>query len=134
MSWSGSAKEKAYKKAYYLKNRQAILSKMAQDYAANPSAKRERAKYNALAKVFKVKSPLEAKKAYEDLHNKQNGVCALCEKPEFKKDAQLGKTCLLAVDHCHTTGKVRGLLCFICNTNLGRFEKSLDKVLRYLGK
>ncbi len=42
------------------------------------------------------------------LVNQQQGKCKIC-----KKDA------LLAVDHCHTTGKVRGLLCYSCNRGIG---------------
>src|SRR5712691_10177937 len=44
----------------------------------------------------------------------QNGVCAICRKEP--------KRCLLCVDHCHVTGKVRGLLCTRCNAALGSFE------------
>jgi hypothetical protein len=48
----------------------------------------------------------------------QNGVCKICNKP-----CKSGKS--LAVDHCHETGRVRGLLCAKCNTNLGRIEAYL---------
>lgn len=41
----------------------------------------------------------------------QGGVCAICEQPEPKKR--------LAVDHDHTTGAVRALLCSKCNVALG---------------
>lgn len=42
----------------------------------------------------------------------QGGKCAICEKAPKK-----GRR--LAVDHCHRTGKVRGLLCGSCNYSLG---------------
>lgn len=41
----------------------------------------------------------------------------------------------LAVDHCHSTGKIRGLLCHNCNTGLGKLGdsiESLTKALNYL--
>ena len=44
----------------------------------------------------------------------QNGVCAIC-----RKTPERG---LLYVDHCHRTGKVRGLLCMKCNSALGLYE------------
>src|SRR5262249_37696573 len=43
----------------------------------------------------------------------QNGACAICKKkPKY----------LLCIDHCHRTGKVRGLLCKPCNTGLGYYR------------
>jgi len=69
---------------------------------------------------------------YEAIFAKQNGVCAICEKPEnLTKD---GKLHALAVDHNHETLQVRGLLCMNCNTRLGYFEGKniLVKLMAYL--
>jgi hypothetical protein len=41
------------------------------------------------------------------------GVCAICRQPESYK----GRT--LSVDHCHETGRVRGVLCSKCNAGIG---------------
>jgi len=49
----------------------------------------------------------------------QNNVCAICAKPETTQIRN--KTIAMAVDHCHTTGRVRGLLCTQCNRALGLF-------------
>jgi hypothetical protein len=41
----------------------------------------------------------------------------------------------LAVDHCHTTGKIRGLLCSKCNPALGAFNDNieiLNSAIKYL--
>lgn len=52
---------------------------------------------------------------YNDMLLKQNSLCKICN-----RTCPSGK--LLAVDHCHVTGKVRGLLCAKCNMGLGYFE------------
>lgn len=59
---------------------------------------------------------------YEQISLAQNGVCAICGKPETFK--QRGKVRKLAVDHNHETGEVRGLLCAKCNIWLGTIENS----------
>lgn len=56
----------------------------------------------------------------------QNGVCATCYQPETAIDAKTGNRKNLSVDHCHKTGRVRGLLCWRCNTMLGRAEDSIE--------
>lgn len=61
---------------------------------------------------------------YETLEANQRGLCAIC-----KKD------CGLVVDHDHTTGEVRGLLCNDCNQGIGRLGDDPDVVaaaLEYL--
>jgi NMD protein affecting ribosome stability and mRNA decay len=55
---------------------------------------------------------------YEALVQKQNGLCAICKQPPR------GKMTRLSVDHDHTTGHVRGLLCITCNRVLGFFENA----------
>jgi hypothetical protein len=57
---------------------------------------------------------------YNELLEKQLHACAICKEPESQTN--WGKTKRLAVDHCHNTGRVRGLLCQRCNTTLGRYE------------
>jgi hypothetical protein len=54
----------------------------------------------------------------------QDGVCAICHKPETM--VRLGKVIRLAVDHDHGTGEVRGLLCYRCNRLLGNLERLPD--------
>jgi hypothetical protein len=65
---------------------------------------------------------------YDELLRAQGGVCNLC-------GSEPPKNRLLHVDHCHATGKVRGLLCVRCNTSLGWFESikgQMNRVLDYL--
>jgi len=59
---------------------------------------------------------------------RQNGVCAICHQLCAHKKR-------LNVDHDHRTGKVRGLLCWNCNTSLGKFQDNpalLYEAARYL--
>jgi hypothetical protein len=65
----------------------------------------------------------------------QKGVCAICGLPETTLDKRSGQIKLLSVDHCHTTGKVRGLLCNHCNHGIGKFRDSIDNLqaaIKYL--
>jgi hypothetical protein len=52
----------------------------------------------------------------------QGGKCAICNRPvrEFKTR--------LAVDHSHTSGLLRGLLCWRCNKALGVFRDDLNRL------
>ena len=79
----------------------------------------------------------ERKKEYREIYGitledfdlmltRQHGVCAICRtKPPER----------LSVDHCHATGKVRGLLCSKCNCGLGFFRdepRRLRAAAKYL--
>lgn len=57
---------------------------------------------------------------YDQMFTAQEGLCAVCD----NKDE--GRT--LHVDHCHATGKVRGLLCHKCNGALGNAGDSIDRL------
>lgn len=74
---------------------------------------------------------------YDRILKAQGGVCAICERPERKILKSTGKPKRLSVDHCHKTGKVRGLLCFYCNASLGKFNDSIEilkNAIKYLEK
>lgn len=65
---------------------------------------------------------------YEELLTSQGEKCAICGESETARNTG-GKTVkTLAVDHCHKTGKVRGLLCHKCNTGLGSFCDDVSKL------
>lgn len=70
--------------------------------------------------------------AYEALVAKHQGLCAICGNEQ--KPTASGRDGL-RVDHCHTTGKVRGLLCVNCNWLVGHYEKSNGpEVFRKVGE
>jgi hypothetical protein len=64
---------------------------------------------------------------YLKMLEKQNGVCKLCRRPPNEKKFH--------VDHCHETGRIRGVLCHQCNWYLGVIERDveiLDRIKGYL--
>ena len=70
------------------------------------------------------------------LVEKQNCKCAICDKKLNKNitDSK-NKHADLCIDHCHTTNKVRGLLCRDCNLALGMFKDSVNNLtnaIKYL--
>lgn len=76
-------------------------------------------------------------KEYMQMYESQGGNCAICNlycEPYIS--GSNGKN-VLAVDHCHDTGKIRGLLCAYCNKAIGAFrdsEKLLTSAIKYLKK
>lgn len=89
-------------------------------WAAN---NRSRQRNNKLLKLYGI-SLIE----YNELLEKQNGVCAICDNLcSVRKN--------LCVDHDKKTGKVRGLLCFACNTAIGKLDHDielLESAIQYL--
>ena len=110
----------------------------------NKNARRRRMenpdKYRDKANRWRQKSPEKVKKytlmasygmtaeEYYQLFDKQEGLCLICLAPEKENR-------LLSVDHCHYTGKIRGLLCKKCNTGIGMLQDDpelLKRALAYL--
>jgi len=68
---------------------------------------------------------------YNEMFASQGGCCAICGKHQQDESRRL------AVDHNHSTGEVRGLLCCGCNTFLGRLECNaglVDRCRDYLNR
>ena len=61
---------------------------------------------------------------YITLLKKQNNCCAIC----FSEDPIIGNT--FSIDHDHTTGAVRGLLCMKCNSGIGFFDDDVERIIR----
>lgn len=60
---------------------------------------------------------------YQALFTEQSGLCAICGGDNAPRD-------LLCVDHCHTNGHVRGLLCHNCNLALGHLKDDPERALK----
>jgi hypothetical protein len=74
---------------------------------------------------------------YESLLKKQGGRCAICNGEQEYALYGTNKSLSLAVDHCHTTNKVRGLLCNNCNRGIGMLgdtAEALQRAVDYLIK
>ena len=68
---------------------------------------------------------------YDEMLEEQGNGCAICGTSPEKNGRRLD------VDHCHTTGKIRGLLCHSCNLGIGKFKDNPDLLaeeLKYLYK
>jgi hypothetical protein len=64
-----------------------------------------------------------SKEDYLNLVERQDNKCAICGNAETASNHwKENQTRRLAIDHCHKTGLIRGLLCYRCNTTLGKVE------------
>lgn len=98
--------------------------------------KNNKERYSALLRrrMLRRKFGLD-EQIYAQMLMEQNGVCAICHGQEYRK--RKGVVLSLAVDHDHSTGKVRGLICSDCNTGLARFRDnpgSLFRAIQYLAR
>ncbi len=112
-----AARDSAWHKAYYAKHRKTLRAKQnayRKDYYRDHPEK-------SVQYQFKKKYGLTLTQ-HTAMVKRQGGKCAICHK--VKK---------LNVDHCHRTGRIRGLLCTSCNTALGAFGDSIRTVKVALG-
>jgi hypothetical protein len=91
------------KKKYYEDNKEATAIYMKKYRNENKEAKWE----SSIKRNYGIDAS-----DYEEMMVKQEGKCSIC-----KEVCSSNKR--LSVDHCHLTGKVRGLLCSKCNTAIG---------------
>jgi hypothetical protein len=71
---------------------------------------------------------------YELLLKEQNGCCAICKTDKPSKSNSMN---YFPIDHCHITGKIRGLLCNNCNRAIGMLQDDINIIqnaLNYLNK
>lgn len=105
---------KECKRKYYYSKREHFIKQNQERRRKNPDNKKD---YD-LTRCFGI-----GIKQYNELLTFQNNKCAIC----FEVNAD-GRG--LAVDHNHSNGKVRGLLCGKCNMALGRFNEDENLILR----
>jgi hypothetical protein len=110
-------KEKAYNLDWNRKNR-VRLRETNRNYIKQERVKQRRKK-NYLLREYNL-----TVEQYNQMFVDQGGLCAICD-----------KNLRLVVDHCHLTGKIRGLLCDRCNRGLGYFKdnpKALLNASKYI--
>jgi hypothetical protein len=110
------------KRQHYRLNRDKVKAQVKAYQTANPDNHRN----NQLKRDFGITI-----EQYREMLEAQNNSCAICKRSEdlFTRS--------LAVDHCHLTGRVRGLLCITCNRLLGNAYDNKDVLLSaidYLNK
>ena len=75
---------------------------------------------------------------YRQILDKQDGKCAICKVVAEEDHLKINDTIKrLYLDHCHETGKVRGILCAHCNSVLGYAKDNitvLKNAINYLGE
>ena len=127
---SGAVGLRSYCKECGHKQRQDWRRRSPKDNARNKQYNKNHAQEirgKKLLKYWPLVTWQTAINEWNALFERQNGVCAICKKAKR----------LLHVDHCHSSGKVRGLLCYNCNNGLGRFKDSvvnLKEAIIYLSK
>lgn len=109
-----SAKQKEYRQA----NLERIRAQEREYYAKNAEKLSRQSADHARRRRYGL-SPDDIQR----MRDEQGGRCRICED-------LLGEGRAMAVDHCHTTGRVRALLCTGCNTGLGSFKERTDSLLR----
>lgn len=82
---------------------------------------RYRAQGKRSSKIQRLKRYNLTESEYHDLLTQQNNVCAICKNDKKHKNDW-------HVDHCHKTGKVRGVLCHHCNNALGQAKESIERL------
>jgi len=111
------------KTEWSIKNREKVREYAAKVYREDP----RKAKGKAIQKFFKGLSWQQAMEVFEEMLKVQEYSCKICKVHQSKK--------VLHVDHCHSRGVVRGLLCAECNITLGRIKESiptLESMIKFI--
>jgi len=113
---------KKIKQTYIEKHREELRAR-SKAYYSKPAIK-QAAKYAHVRRTYDL-----TPEQFNNLLAEQANLCKICGQPDTSKRG------VLHVDHCHKTGRVRGLLCFKCNIALGKFKDDpqlLRNALAYL--
>jgi hypothetical protein len=105
------------KREYYYRNKDKILARLKANYSPDKSHAQK------IKRMYGLSID-----DYNRLLEEQAYKCAICLREKYHKRR-------FTVDHCHKTGKIRGLLCLKCNAMLGQAEDSITTLqagIKYL--
>lgn len=114
-----------YGRKWYLKNRNKELERNKKYYKRRGYILKKEKYKDMRDRILKNRYGI-SEKEYLELLKKQNNKCAICGEVAKKT---------LDIDHCHTTDKVRGLLCNNCNRGIGHLKENINilkKAIEYL--
>lgn len=117
------AKDAARKKAYQERNKEKIAKRKKEVYEARKDYYVAYERNRQYQKAYGIDIA-----EYDKMLASQDGKCKLCKTQDPKTHGNK----YFAVDHCHKSGKVRGLLCSPCNIALGFYEQRIGKIEAYL--
>lgn len=126
MQWrkKNEARTKELKRENYLRNRDKYIARSKERYASR-DCRQHSIKVRARVLLQKYGISLDQ---YEQMLALQGGRCKIC------KDTPSGRWARLVVDHDHSDGHVRGLLCTSCNLKLGWMESHQPNIEEYLDR
>ena len=110
----------AKQKVYYAENKDEMIANQKAYYAEN----KEKVRWTTIMRKYGI-----TEQKYNDMFADQDGCCAICGLHQVALNESLH------VDHNHSTGAVRGLLCRSCNTGIGLLKEDpdiLNKASAYL--
>jgi hypothetical protein len=122
--WCNTEKPKSemIKNKSYADGYATVCKQCSKEYSANLRKNKD---YIIKSRAKKYKTTVEH---ITHLYETQT-VCQICKQEDKRRN--------LAIDHCHSTDKVRGLLCDACNKAIGHFKDNieyLENAIEYLKK
>lgn len=106
--------------------------------AQQPLTKDKMREYNKRAQLKKKYGMTPEQ--FEEMLREQNGRCSICSvevKANIAYAPGVSRATMACVDHCHTTGRIRSILCNKCNRGIGMFGDDtglLEKAIAYLNR
>jgi hypothetical protein len=119
-------RQKIIAKRHYERHREKRIAASKAVYWKDPEKSRAARRLERLSRVYGIT---------EEQFRALGTTCHICGSDNAGRFSKTGRPFHLSVDHCHDTGKVRGLLCNHCNVGIGFFKNNpalLLKTIAYL--